>query len=205
MIDGSQYNRGNMIPLTIAVDVDGVTADLYPEMFRLYNEEYNDNVTVESAMLEYGHNTWKIKLECGAKILKYFDLPNLYDNIKPIDGALEGVQYLRDLGHRIIFNSSCVIDRSDDKLKWLIKHGFLKQGKTFNFDWMVVSDKSLINADIMIDDRPENIHDFKGVGIIFDQPYNKLTLADARMKGWSEISKVHAELYSMFNEAIYAE
>lgn len=194
-----------MIPLTIALDVDGVTADLYPELFRLYNIDYDDNVTVETAMPAYDYTTWHIKPECGAKILRYFDLANLYDNINPVSGALEGVKYLRDLGHRIVFNSSCFIDRSDDKLKWLIKHGFLKESKAFYPDWIGnIADKSLIRADVMIDDRPENVREFKGIGIIFDQPYNKKALADGRLHGWNEVAKVASELYPIFNEGIYA-
>lgn len=193
-----------MRPLTIAVDTDGVTADMYTELFRLYNQEYDDKVTIESAMVGYDHSTWNIKPECGAKILNYFDLPTLYNNVNPVDGALDGVEYLRNLGHRVVFNSASPIDRGDDKLKWLIRQGFLKKGKTFNHDWMVVSDKSLINADLMIDDRPENLQKFRGPGIIFDWPYNKGALADARLKGWEDLPRVMADLYSTFNESIYA-
>ena len=194
-----------MTQLVIAIDVDGTVADLYPELFRLYNIDYNDNVTVEIAMPAYGHETWKIKPECGNKILDYFDLPNLYDNIVPIDGALEGISYLRNLGYRVVFNSSCFINRSDDKLKWLVKHKFLKESSRLFKDWIVVSDKSLINAHIMIDDRPENIYNFKGTGIIFDQPYNKPALADARLKGWDDINRVMSHLQPELYEDVYAE
>lgn len=192
-----------MTQVTIAVDVDGTVADLYPELFRLYNKDYNDHVTVESAMPAYGHETWHIKKECGSKILDYFDLPTIYDNINPVPGALEGIQYLRDLHYRIVFNSSCFINRSDDKLKWLIKHKFIKGSDRLFKDWMVVADKSLINADIMIDDRPENIYNFKGLGIIFNQPYNQDALADARLKGWDDIIRVMSHLYPLLHEDVY--
>lgn len=193
-----------MTQLTIAVDVDGTVADLYPELFRLYNKDYNDNLTYQGAMKSYEHTSWGVKPECGNKILDYFDLPNLYDNIVPITGALEGISYLRNLGYRIVFNSSCFINRSDDKLKWLIKHKFIKSNNRLFKDWIVVSDKSLINAHIMIDDRPENIYNFKGIGILFDQPYNREALADARLKDWEDITRVMSNLYPLLYEGVYA-
>ena len=192
-----------MKPLTIAVDVDGPTADLHSEWLRLYNQDYDDDMTVEDI------TQWEmpplVKPECGVKILDYLDIPTLYDNIKPTKGAFEGIEYLRALGHRIVFNSSCVIDRSDEKLHWLIKHGFVKSTNKYFFnDWMVVTDKSLINADILIDDRPKNIKDFKGLGILFDEPYNQGVLCDARLKSWKNIPDVITSLFnSEYEEVVY--
>lgn len=195
-------NRGDSI--VIAVDVDGVVADLYPELFRLYNKDFNDNITYQEAMLGYNSDTWVLKPEC-TDIEAYFEKPDLYDNIKPIQGALEGIKYLRDLGYRIVFNSTCFVNRADDKLKWLVKHRFLNDIKRHCKDWMVVSDKSLINAHIMIDDRPQNIYKFRGIGIIFDQPYNEGIIADARLRGWDDIERVMANLYPTLCESVYAD
>lgn len=193
-----------MIPLSIAIDVDQVVADLHTEWFRLYNIDYNDTLTNDDIIEDQIDQF--VKAECGIKIRDYLAMHTLYDNIKPINGALEGVQYLRNLGHRIVYASSCVVGTGDDKLNWLVKHGFTKinpEYKTCN-EWVVASDKSWINADIMIDDRPKNIKAFKGVGVVFDAPYNKNCVADARMKSWKDIGKVLADLYPTFNEAIFA-
>lgn len=193
-----------MRPLTIAVDVDQVVADLHTEWFRLYNQDYGDNLNQERML------TWDIenfvKPECGIKILDYLRLPTLYDNVKPVDKALWGVNYLRDLGHRVVFASSCFIGTEAGKLKWLLDHEFLKLLPNANTckDWMPISDKSLIYSDILIDDRPLYIQTFKGVGVIFDYPYNKGTLADARLKNWAQIPEIMSDLYSMFNESVYA-
>lgn len=194
--------RANSI--VIAVDIDGTVADLYTELFRMYNEDFNDNITYREAMGGYDSKTWKLKPEC-TDIESYFERPHLYDNVQPMQGALEGIKYLRELGYRIVFNSTCFINRSDDKLKWLVRETFLKDTKRLFKDWMVVSDKSLINAHIMIDDRPENIYKFKGIGIIFDQPYNQDAIADARLKGWDDIVRVMSNLYPNVYESVYGE
>ena len=195
-------NRGD--PIVVAVDVDGVTADLYTELFRMYNEDFNDNKTYQTAMREYESETWDLKPECK-DIEAYFDRANLYDNVLPMPGALEGIKYLREEGYRVVFNSSCFINRSDDKLRWLFEHGFLKPAKRLVRDWIVVPDKSLIHANIMIDDRPKNIYKFNGVGIIFDQPYNKRAIAEARLRGWTDIERVMSNLYPTLCESVYGD
>jgi len=52
-------------------------------------------------------------------------------------------------------------------------------------------DKSLINADIMIDDHPKNLDDFSGETIMFTQPHNMLSETRYRRVGsWEEIKEL---------------
>lgn len=179
----------------IAVDVDQVVANLNKEVFRLYNAEWNDNLSEDNI------TTWDwvdhVKPECGDHIHDYLKLPDLYDNVQPVDKALWGVNYLRDLGFRVVFASSCFIGMEKYKLEWLVNHGFLKllpNAYTCK-DWIPIADKSLIRADAIIDDRPLYIKTFKGMAIVFDRPYNQDTLADARMKHWEEIPQIIENLF----------
>lgn len=161
--------------------MDGVIADLHTEWLRLYNEDYQDNKTVKDIV------TWSmqdhVKKECGIKIFNYLKLPTLYDKVKPVDGAIDAIKFLRSLGHRVIVATTCVIGTELDKFNWLAKHKVINGEK----DFLAIADKSLINADVLIDDRPHNLEVFKGVSVCFDQPYNK-DYVGFRIGGWKNSS-----------------
>lgn len=177
-----------MKKLTIAVDVDQTIADLHTEWLRMYNKEYNDNKKVEDI------KEWNIvnlvKPECGIKMLDYLKHPKLYDNIKPIEGSLEAINRIRELGHRILFVSTCVVGGGDSKLAWLLNNGFVVQDKKEGSadtvkDWIAAADKSLIKADILIDDKPSHITTFPGAGILFNSSHNTQFNFDLpRLESW---------------------
>lgn len=162
---------------TIAVDVDEVVANLHDEWLRRYNNDYNDDLTKEEI------KTWFIsnytKPECGEKMLHYLHDPDLYDNITPIEGALDGINYLRSQGHRVIFASSCVYGSEMPKLNWLFNKKFLKRDPKNDTckDWISIADKSLIRTDMLIDDRYTNCTGFMKSGgfvsFLFDAHTNQ--------------------------------
>jgi 5'-nucleotidase len=155
--------------LTIAVDVDEVVADLLPVWLADYNKKYNDELLAED--LREWDLTKAVKPECGKAI---YDLltAEMYDRILPIPYARAGCRALRAMGHRVIFVSSCPRGTADAKLAWLVRWGFLPQG-IFQKDFFVASDKSLIAADVLIDDNIDNVHAFPQMGILVNQPHNR--------------------------------
>ena len=107
----------------IAVDVDEVIAALHVEWLKRYNKDYDDNLRHEDI------TNWSIenfvKPECGLKIYHYLEDVDLYDNVPVIDGALLGVEYLRQSGYRVVFVTSCQFGMHDPKWAWLMRHDFL--------------------------------------------------------------------------------
>lgn len=156
--------------LVIAVDVDDVVADLITEWCRRYNRDFSDDLTAEKI------TDWKIDLfvkpECGAKIFDYLRADNLYHCVAPVDGAVEGVRRLRAAGHRVVFVTSSNAMQAGKKLEWLQRHGFLGTEHE-QPDYYVANDKSLIAADLLIDDRPKNVANFPGRTILFARPHNE--------------------------------
>jgi 5'(3')-deoxyribonucleotidase len=152
------------------VDVDGVVADSHSEWLRLYNQDYNDTLTSENITTWNTHEF--VKPECGNKIYEYLWRPDLYDNVKPIDGALSGIKWIRNQGHRVVFVTSGI---QPAKIEWLHRNGFLTgQYWQSDRDVAIVTDKSLIKGDFLIDDRIENCQEFSkyGKSILFSQPWN---------------------------------
>jgi 5'-nucleotidase len=167
--------------IVIGVDVDGVVADLHPEWLRRYNVDYDDNLT--SADITAWNTHEFVKPECGKKIYSYLSRADLYDRVEPVFGAQYGVSRLRHAGFQPVFVTSNVKGMTDPKWKWLEKFDFLKSQS----ELVVMHDKSLLNAGILIDDGAHNIKAFRGAQpLLFDAPWNR-NESLPRVCGWSEV------------------
>lgn len=169
----------------IAVDVDDVVLNLVEEWIDLYNLEHNDSLK-ESDVL-----TWDISsyTKIGRLMYKYL-VPQIYDKITPIDGALSCIESLRSDGNRIIFVTSFSPDIAGVKYKWLLNNSFIKDKS----DYIEAQDKSVIRCDYLIDDNPINIINTSGVGIVYDRPWNAL-LEDChpRVYNWKNVEQYFKE------------
>lgn len=180
--------------MIIAVDVDDTVAHLIERWLQLYNADYNDEMTPGDV------TRWEIsqcvKPECGRKIWTYLTRPDLYDGVRPVPGALEGIATLRAAGHRIVFVTSCgshaaTIGRAGDKFAWLLKHGFLDV-QDAHLDFIVCADKTQVAADVLIDDRADTIAAWVAMrrpAILVDRPHNqeRKSLNLVRAENWTEI------------------
>jgi len=154
--------------LIIACDVDGVVADLMPVWLVKYSVDYGHTLTPDD-IVEWDISQF-VKPECGLSIYDYLQDPQLYDDVLPIKGAYEGVEALRKAGHRVVFVTSTHPDFSGRKFRWLVQHGFLTAGEVCNY--VECTDKSLIRADVMIDDGEHNIAGFQGDTVLYTAPHN---------------------------------
>lgn len=158
--------------LTLALDVDEVVLDMLAEWVRRYNEQYGDNLKVEEV------NQWDMTKVCpkaGKAIYEILQEPDFYEEVKAIPGALDDVEYARSLGMRVIYVSSCVVGSMDTKVRRLIELGFLPQGKTQR-DFFAATDKTLVNADVLIDDNVDNVEAWLASGrkaFLRRQPHNR--------------------------------
>ena len=73
-----------------------------------------------------------------------------------------------------------------DKYNWIMKNlPFFDLNKV-----IFESKKWLVDGDVIIDDKIENLEKFRGISVCFDQPYNKTVQATHRVKNWSEIGEI---------------
>jgi 5'(3')-deoxyribonucleotidase len=57
-------------------------------------------------------------------------------------------------------------------------------------DFIQALDKSLIDCDYLIDDRPENIESTRGMGILYSQPHNQNFEWKYRANNWEEVVQI---------------
>lgn len=168
---------------TILVDVDGPVADLLPEWLRLYNIDYGDELTPDQ--IANWDMTLYVKRECGPLIYEYLD-GEIYDGVDRVSDALDGVNKLREMGHRVIFVTSSPEGTGDAKYTWLKRNKFLPDGR-YSPDYIEAHDKSLVRGDILIDDRLENVKSFPGETILWDAPYNRSEVHGFRAHNWADV------------------
>jgi 5'(3')-deoxyribonucleotidase len=167
----------------IALDVDGVVADLLTNWLRWYNRDYNDDLKYTEIVR---WETWEFtKPECGTKILEYLKNPRLYDDVLPMPGALDAIAKLRMNGYRVIYATVTPIETTGVKYAWLERYNLIEHMK----DYIEVTDKGLIRASVLVDDRAENLGHFIGAKILFDQPWNRQGVSNKThyAHGWQEV------------------
>lgn len=168
--------------------MDEVLCDLRTPWIERYNRDYNDNKTPDD-LTEWNMISF-VKPECGGKIFKYLNEPGFFFNLKPIEGAIDTVNYLIELlgKDKIYICTTSPIGGFDDKQRWIEKYlPKLRNNIVF------LKNKGLIarNGSMLIDDAPHNLIACKeagGIPVCMDMPHNRnLDKEIMRVKDWSEI------------------
>lgn len=165
--------------MRIFLDLDGVVGDILTPWLALYNYEFND--TVKPQDIKNWQIEFFVKPAARRRIYEYLDLPELYDLMKPMPGAVEGIAELRDAGHRAVIATHARPGHMGTKYKWCMKHKIINSAD----DYVETKDKGLLRGDILLDDYPGNLVGFVGLPILFDAPHNKDAVY-RRVRNWSD-------------------
>lgn len=171
--------------LVIAFDQDRPLANLEKIWLETYNKEWNDNMALKD------WTDWDlsklVKAECGEKIYNIIRRPGFYRFLPIADGAQGCVKYLVETGiWDICFASASPREAYTDKRDWF--------GENFPFvdpdEIIFVGNKRRVNADFLIDDKPENLATFDGIPILFDAPWNTLETKYIRVYDHTDIKNL---------------
>jgi 5'-nucleotidase len=166
--------------LTIAVDMDEVLADLVPKWLSVYNKEWDDNLVKED-LLEWDITKF-VKPECGDKVYEIIMRDGFYVDLDIIPGAQEGVEALQGMGYNICIASASPRTAYADKHNWIKKHF-----PTIDTDNIIFTkNKSLVKADLLLDDGVHNLESFTGFKVLFATPWNQTEERFVRVNGWEE-------------------
>ena len=163
----------------IGVDIDDTILSLIDRWCEAYNKDFDDNLK-PSDITDWSFDQF-VKPEAKDNIYDYIYSPEIFEYARPIEGALESINYLKNQGHRIIYisaNNPCNV-----KERWLIKNGFAEDETSL----ICAYNKSLISVDFLVDDKFQNVRDTQGIGILFNQPHNFKYEWDLRANNWDEV------------------
>lgn len=131
---------------------------------------------------------------------------DFYANLKPIDGALEGVKKLHKFAD-VYLVTSIPLDLPDAlhantleaKRRWVKRHlPFIGQHKI-----IVSHHKAMVRGDILVDDKAQNIDEWMAtgrIGIVYDNPWNRECDASYRACNWDDVVTYCEEVYESRTE-----
>lgn len=145
---------------------------------RRYNQDYADTLTLERFYASW-NTAENVKPECGEKIFDYLSQPDLYKDVPAIVGSVEGITALRDMGHTIVFATSCTYGMVDQKARWMENYGYCtpaRDGRGLPDDFVPIKYKHWLEGDLLIDDGAHNIKPWvegtRRRAIMLEYPHN---------------------------------
>ena len=177
----------------LAVDMDEVIADAFGKMLRAYNERTGRDITKEQIARE------GIEILFAPEFLTP-EIKTQLDSLQADRGffadleLVEGGQdALRELSRDFeIFIASAAMDvpsSFDAKYQWLKQYFPFVPPSHYVF----CGDKSILNADFLVDDRPRHFEHFRGTGILFTAPHNARRDAKLRANTWDDVVRILRE------------
>lgn len=162
--------------------MDGVIANVYSQFIKLHAEEFGKILTMDEI-------TGMPEAEAFPEILKYVNSRGFFLHAPVVEDSQQIVKELNDQYKVFIVSAAMEFPNSlVEKQSWLNEY--------FPFiSWQQMvfcGSKTIIKADIMIDDHFKNLDYFAGATFLFTQPHNKL--ADdgrhTRVDTWKQVEKL---------------
>jgi len=166
----------------ILVDMDGVLADVYHRFFDRHEEETGVRKKMDEIIgLKEG--------EAFPLLQKWVTIPGFFRTIPVMPGSQRVMKLLNQKYEVIVVSMATEFPESlTDKQLWLHDNfPFISWRQS-----VFCGNKSLINADIMIDDHFKNLDNFDGETIMFIQPHNINSSSHNHKTvcSWEEIEKL---------------
>lgn len=160
-------------------DLDGVCCNLMKKWLRVYNRDYNDQLTT-AAITEWEWQRF-VKPECGKRIYRYLNRPGFFADLEPIEGCVQSLDRLSNLCELVVVTASPKT-AAGDKMRWVERHlPMVPRGNI-----VVTYRKDLVRGDFMMDDAPKNLRNHPATRILLDYPYNRDFHDCHRVHSWAE-------------------
>lgn len=137
--------------MILAIDIDNTICNLQEVVINLFNERHNTNYTVND-FTDYDVVNVLPKND-AIDMQKMYGESGLYDIVKPLEGAQDGLQKLINDGHHVYLVTDAVPKTYGEKVE------FIHRYFPFIDDAHIVSmkHKHLFKCDIMIEDNLNNL------------------------------------------------
>ena len=165
----------------IAIDMDEVIADFTPKFIKHFNRHYNENISIEDLK---GKRRNELRSDLRKEMMVYIQEPSFFRDLGVMKDSQEVIKELSEHFEIFIATAAMEVPASfTAKYEWLKEHfSFLK-----DMNFVFCGDKSIINADYLIDDHVRNIKRFSGQGILFTAPNNINQTGYFRVNNWQEV------------------
>lgn len=166
---------------TIAVDMDGVLANVLERFFELDAQDFGRRKTLAEI-------DGLPELEAFANVKQYLRRDGFFRNLPVIPGSQAALEKLNRVYDVYIVSAAVEFPLSlHEKYEWLREH--------FPFiSWQQMvfcGSKQIVRADIMIDDHLKNLDPFPGTTYLFTAPHNSRVQSEKhiRVNNWIEVER----------------
>lgn len=174
----------------IAIDMDEVMADALTEQLLRYNTIFGTRIT--AAELSGRHLEQCIPAAHLDAAEAMFDA-SFFEDLAVLPDCQEVVRELAERYDVFIASAAMDVPRSfDAKYRWLQRHFPFIPPSNIVF----CGDKTIVDADYLIDDRPRHFAKFKGQALLFSAPHNAGETGYTRVASWKEVREHFARLDS---------
>jgi len=184
----ADVKRGSAVAkrLRIAIDMDEVMADALAEHVRRYNDAFDASVRVED--LTGCHLEDRVPPEHRHAAESMFDA-SFFEDLALLPDCVEVIHELTARFEVFIVSAAMDVPLSfDAKYRWLRRHfPFIPPSHL-----VFCGDKSIIDADYLIDDRARHFARFKGRPLLFSAPHNAAETRYPRVNSWAEVREFFA-------------
>ncbi|MUT68302.1 5'-3'-deoxyribonucleotidase [Paenibacillus sp. NEAU-GSW1] len=165
----------------IAIDMDEVIADFNTKHLQVFNRDYNESLTLNDLT---GTRLRELRPHLQHEIIDYLKDPAFFRDLAVMPDSQQVIEELSEQHEIFITTAAMEFPTSfTAKYEWLKEHFPFLDDMNFVF----CGDKSIINADYLIDDNARHFQRFKGKGLLFTAPHNRNETGYTRVDNWLEV------------------
>ncbi|WP_197076675.1 5' nucleotidase, NT5C type [Hymenobacter terrenus] len=169
----------------LAVDMDEVIADAISRFQEWYGRDFQLELTREA--MHGKRLVDAVAPEHQAALRAYPSTEGFFRDLPVIKDSQEVLAELAQRYELFITTAAMEFPGSFlDKYNWLQQHFPFISWRNFVF----CGDKSILNADYLIDDNAYNFDGFRGEGLLFDAPHNVHETRFRRVHNWREVADI---------------
>lgn len=166
----------------IAIDMDETICDSLARHLEWYNKEFNASLIKDDTQGTRIYHV--IPEEHVATVKAHPHHPDFFRDLTPFDGAIDAIKQLSETYDIFFVTAAMEYPASfTAKYEWLKKHfPFIHE-----LNFVFCGDKSIINADYLIDDTPKHLDTFDGQGLLFHARHNMHAEGYRRVHNWQDV------------------
>ncbi|MGA0558663.1 5' nucleotidase, NT5C type [Larkinella sp. VNQ87] len=169
----------------IAIDMDDVLADTVGKFIDIYRRDFDTTVLPTFFRENSFHEI--LEKDVYQRLADSVHQPGFFTDIAVMEGAQEVTRALSEKYDLYVTSAAMEFRNSlSEKYDWLDEHFPHIHWKNRVF----CGDKSIIRADVMIDDMPYNLVSFQGKGLLFDAPHNRDNTLFERVNSWEQVGRI---------------
>jgi 5'(3')-deoxyribonucleotidase len=165
--------------------MDEVMADALAEHLLRYNRDHKEKLTLADLQ---GKALWDVVSSDRHHTLEgYLRSEDFFESLAVMPESQRVMRRLQQNYDVFIATAAMEVPSSfHQKFRWLAKH--FPSIPPSNI--VYCGDKSILDADYLIDDNPRQLRRFKGEGILFTSPHNIAVKGFRRVNDWLDVEKL---------------